>query len=110
MTTKQKSEEEQLNEVIYLLWRNYPRGGISTFGPCQRKACGSSLGARGSGSCATCLEKDLAALVGETSAGAYHLCIRSIRRFENKFEEQLTEQSEAAKVTNPRSVGSTGGS
>ena len=88
--TKEKLQpkEEGLNGILFQLWRNYPQG-VSTFGPCSRK-CGPKSSARGAGVCAACLEKDLAALVGEVNAGSYHFCVRAIRRMEREFEDILS--------------------
>ena len=64
------------------LWYNYP-SGVSTFGSCVNK-CGKS--ARGSGECADCCEKNLAALTTPEMAAKYHKLVRDIRLMEQDFD------------------------
>lgn len=85
----QKSKEEICQELIHQLWQQHPRG-VVTFGPCSRK-CGSGIHARGGGPCAICVEKDLAAIVGDEDARAYHGHIMELRRLESDFHDKLYE-------------------
>lgn len=84
---KPQTKEEQLANITFLLWHQYPQG-ITTWGPCSRK-CGTKVGARGGGPCAWCLEKDLGELVGEAAANYYHAHIQEIRRLEKSFRKMF---------------------
>jgi hypothetical protein len=53
-----------LERMISDLWKNYPEG-TSTFGPCSEKCGGSG---RGSGPCASCVERAIGILVGDALA------------------------------------------
>ena len=56
--------ESALERMISDLWRNYPEWP-STFGPCSEKCGGSG---RGSGPCASCVERAIGKLVGDDLA------------------------------------------
>jgi hypothetical protein len=56
--------ESALARMISDLWRSYPEWP-STFGPCSEKCGGSG---RGSGPCASCVERAIGELVGDDLA------------------------------------------
>ena len=55
------SKYEQVTDLIHQLHRNYPNWP-STFGPCKN---GCEKMARGSGSCADCIEKKIAKITDD---------------------------------------------
>lgn len=57
-------KETALERMISDLWRNYPEWP-STFGPCSEKCGGYG---RGSGPCASCVERAIGILVGDDLA------------------------------------------
>lgn len=56
--------QSALERMISDLWRNYPECP-STFGPCSEKCGGSG---RGSGPCASCIERAIGKMVGDDLA------------------------------------------
>jgi hypothetical protein len=89
------SNEQKIRNAIRLIWRNLPEGDGSTFGPCSR-GCDSKRGARGSGPCLSCAQKDLAKACGSDDlAHEYVMAVGQIRMLEKEMIEHAKSHERA---------------
>lgn len=76
------------DKAVSGILHNYPRWP-STFGACATEGC-QGIG-RGCGKCALCYEKELAELVGEDLAEAFHESVKKTTILWHDIDERLGE-------------------